>query len=177
MALKRHRSLAALTFLAAYPLAIFVATAGAEDRKFVVFLADPSKDHLNGTLVLPKRTDIWDAYFDKVKNGQDGNIRIDSFAEWWEEVSYGDVTVSANDQSGIVSLPVAGSGAGLVSGAGVVSANMISNTITSYIDASTVDTEGGLDVAGGAWAADPDGAGRGPGPDGPEHRGAAGDYE
>ncbi|MCH7870811.1 MAG: hypothetical protein IID33_03840, partial [Planctomycetes bacterium] len=104
MALKRHRSLAALTFLAAYPLAIFVATAGAEDRKFVLFLADPSKDHEGSTLQLPKRTDIWDAYFDKVKNGQDDGIRVDSFAEWWEEVSYGDVTVSG-EVFGWVSVP------------------------------------------------------------------------
>jgi PKD repeat protein len=101
---RSSRALALTIFLAAYPLAIFLASANAEDRKFVVFLADPSKDHPGSTLDLPKRTDIWDAYFDKTKNGQNGTTRIDSFAEWWEEVSYGDVTVSG-EVFGWVSVP------------------------------------------------------------------------
>lgn len=81
-----------LVVLAALPFAAAALTASAENRKFVVFLADLSKDHPGSTVPLPNRTDITDEYFDKVKNGQNG-IWVQSFAEWWEEVSYGDVTV------------------------------------------------------------------------------------
>ncbi len=90
--------------LVAAPLAALVATANAEDRKFVVFLADPAKDHPGAALPLPNRNTIYDHYFDKVKNGQNGGVRIDSHAEWWEEVSYGDVTVSG-EVFGWVSVP------------------------------------------------------------------------
>lgn len=84
------------SILAAFPCAWLVSTAHAEERKFVVILADPSKDHPNGGVALPNRADVNDFYFDKAKNGQNGGPRIDSFAEWWEEVSYGNVTVSGN---------------------------------------------------------------------------------
>lgn len=95
------RSILAMT-LVATPLAVIMSTARAEERKFVVFLADLPKEHFGTALQLPKRTDVRDAYFDKVKNSGPG--RIDSFAEWWDEVSYGDVTVSG-EAVGWVSLP------------------------------------------------------------------------
>lgn len=93
-----------VALLAVWPLAWFAASARGEPRKFVVILADPSKDHMGSTLTLPNRMSVWDSYFDKVKNGQNGSPRVDSFAEWWEEVSYGDVTVNG-DVYGWFSLP------------------------------------------------------------------------
>lgn len=92
------------SLLAAVPCAWLVSTAHAEERKFVVILADPPKDHPGAAVPLPNRSEVNDYYFDKTKNGQNGGPRIDSFAEWWEEVSYGNVTVSGNTY-GWVSLP------------------------------------------------------------------------
>lgn len=89
----------------------FATTASAEERKLAVLLAYPIKQDNGaaGQQGLPNANDIFDAYFDKVKNGRinadnpDG-ARVDSHAEWWEEVSYGDVTVSGN-VFGWVNLP------------------------------------------------------------------------
>src|SRR5262249_23101847 len=93
-----------LTLVAVFPVAWFVSNAGAEERKFVVLLADLTRDKPGpGTgpnAVIPGGLANVDAvrlaYFDKFFNGQPGRARVDSFAEWWEEVSYGDVTVAGD---------------------------------------------------------------------------------
>lgn len=85
------------TLLLAWPLALLTPTSTAEERKFVVLLIDFPKDGAHpGTF--PNPDEVWDCYFDKSKNAEAGQPgpRFDSFAEWWEEVSYGDVTVSGN---------------------------------------------------------------------------------
>lgn len=85
------------SLLAVVPLTWLATPGQAEERKFVVMLADLPKDE-PGQRELPNPADIWDAYFDKTKNAEPGQPgdRVDSFAEWWEEVSYGDVTVTGN---------------------------------------------------------------------------------
>ena len=95
-----------LFLLAALPVIWCTAPARAEHRKFLVILADPPKDHAGSSLTLPNRADVWDAYFDTTKNSTnpDTGARVESFAEWWEQVSYGDVTVSG-DVYGWFSLP------------------------------------------------------------------------
>src|ERR1051326_2823291 len=93
-----------LTLAAIVPAAFFTSTANAEARKFVVLLTDLPKDHPGVALTLPNVNEVYDAYFDHFKNGQTGVPRVDSFAEWWEEVSYGIVTVSG-DVFGWTSLP------------------------------------------------------------------------
>ncbi|MCG3127498.1 MAG: hypothetical protein CHACPFDD_02358 [Phycisphaerae bacterium] len=118
------RAYFATLFVAAFPLAISLSTASAENRKFVVFLADLPKEAPDA--FLPLRTDIWDAYFDKVKNGQPGQPRIDSFAEWWEEVSYGDVTVDG-EVGGWVSMPWPSHPPGLTGG-------LFSNDVIPHVD-------------------------------------------
>ncbi|QOJ13566.1 MAG: PKD domain-containing protein [Planctomycetia bacterium] len=92
-----------LTLAAVFPTAWFVSSAAAEERKFVIILADLPKDE-PGPRQLPNRVQVYDAYFDQVKDGQGGTLRVDSFAEWWEEVSYGNVTVSG-DVYGWVQMP------------------------------------------------------------------------
>lgn len=83
------------TFLAIFPATWFAATASAEERKLAVLLAYPVKQAPG--LTLPNADSIRDAYFDTVKNGPEASApRVDSHAEWWEEISYGDVTVSGN---------------------------------------------------------------------------------
>ncbi|MFH1748405.1 MAG: PKD domain-containing protein [Planctomycetota bacterium] len=89
--------------MAVWPLAYLASTTGAEERKFVVLLADIPKDR-GGPATLPNRNDVWDQYFDKYKNGVGNAPLVMSFAEWWEECSYGDVTVSG-DVYGWISLP------------------------------------------------------------------------
>jgi len=86
-------------------LAVWVATASADQRKFVVMLAVPSKSVPGGepaSLQLPNPNDVWDHYFDTVKNS--GATRVDSFAEYWNEISYGNVSVSG-DVFGWVEVP------------------------------------------------------------------------
>lgn len=106
-----------VTLLAAIPAAMWTTTtARAEPRKLAVLLAYPIKQdngaagqrpgQLDG---LPNANDVYDAYFDLVKDGQPGpgglpGPRVDSHAEWWEEISYGDVTVTGN-VFGWVNLP------------------------------------------------------------------------
>ena len=72
----------------------------AETRKFVVMLAVPGKsvDGGVGGLVLPNPNDVYDQYLDHDKEN------VASFAEWWEEVSYQNVTV-IGDVYGWVELP------------------------------------------------------------------------
>ncbi len=90
------------TLLAIVPGA-WLASANAEERKLVVLLANIPKERRDNS-PLPNPAEIWDQYFDKFKNGQNGGPRVDSHAEWWEEISYGDVTVSG-DVFGWVNLP------------------------------------------------------------------------
>ncbi|MGE0479100.1 MAG: PKD domain-containing protein [Phycisphaerae bacterium] len=95
-----------LCTLAAIVAAGLAPSAQAEARKFCLMLADLPKERAGPPGVLPNRNDVYDRYFDKVKNAWPENtgVRVDSFAEWWEEVSYGDVTVSG-DVFGWFSLP------------------------------------------------------------------------
>jgi PKD repeat protein len=92
-----------LTLAGILPSAWFVTEASAEARKFVVLLSNVPKTR-TGNEPLQNVGVIWDAYFDKEKNGQNGGPRVDSHAEWWEEISYGIVTVSG-DVYGWVDLP------------------------------------------------------------------------
>ena len=71
-----------------------------EERKFVVMLAVPTKtvDGDISDLNLPNPNDIWDEYFDRTKPG------VASFAEYWHEISYGNVSVSG-DVFGWVEVP------------------------------------------------------------------------
>lgn len=98
----RNTALRVSTLVALLVAGWMSSTSQAELRKFVVFLADLPKERGGPPPQLPKRTDIYDAYFDLVKNGPQG--RVDSHAEWWQEISYGEVTVSG-DVLGWFSLP------------------------------------------------------------------------
>lgn len=72
-------------------------TRGAE-RRFLVILANSPKQFPGGTTV-PNRSTINRQYFDLVA-GND----VDSFAEYWEEISYGDVTITG-ETHGWLDLP------------------------------------------------------------------------
>jgi hypothetical protein len=78
----------------------FVGGAAAEERKFLVMLAVPTKSVEGGlgTLELPNPNNVYDEYFDRYKNN------VHSFAEYWREISYGNVNVSG-DTYGWVELP------------------------------------------------------------------------
>lgn len=74
---------------------LFVATqAVAEERKFTVMMVVPPKSvsgaYPPASVTGVDRGDIFDQYFD------DFNPNIDSFAEYWKEISYGQVTVTGN---------------------------------------------------------------------------------
>ena len=68
-----------------------------EERKFVVTLATSPKSQPNATLVNPQT--IRQEYFDRTPNNG-----IFSFAEYWSEISYGDITITG-DVFGWVTLP------------------------------------------------------------------------
>ncbi len=79
--------------------------ASAELRKFAVMLAHSPKSQLDGTGQpglpiggLHSVEDIRKQYFDRL------DPELDSFAEYWEEISYGDVTITG-DALGWVTLP------------------------------------------------------------------------
>lgn len=62
-----------------------------EERKFAVMLAVPRKSMPGYPgAPLPNPNDIYDHYFDTTKPG------VDSFAEYWDEISYGNVHVTGN---------------------------------------------------------------------------------
>ncbi len=65
-----------------------VKTATAGERQFVVMLADSPKEGNAQTTDLINPEVVRKAYFDRI------DPAIDSFAEYWEEISYGDVTIS-----------------------------------------------------------------------------------
>ena len=77
----------------------FVGSASAQERKFSVMLAVPSKsvDDVQ-ELELANPNDVYDQYFDETKS------TVDSFAEYWKEISYGNVNVSG-DVFGWVEIP------------------------------------------------------------------------
>lgn len=82
-------------------VAACLATRGsAEVRKFIVMLAVPSKSAPAGpdALLLSNPNNVFDQYFDHDKEN------VASFAEWWEEISYKNVTV-AGDVFGWVEIP------------------------------------------------------------------------
>ncbi|MEW6199232.1 MAG: thrombospondin type 3 repeat-containing protein [Planctomycetota bacterium] len=68
--------------------------AAADERKFSLLLAVPTKSVTEPLpqfqARLPKREDIFAQYFDRTSPG------IDSFAEYWYEISYGQVNVSGD---------------------------------------------------------------------------------
>ncbi len=90
----RHPILFAGLFAAT--LACAAALVSAEERKFVVMLAVPIKS--GPTLPLPNPNDAFDQYFDQTKP------TIDSFAEYFNEISHGNVNVSG-DVYGWVEVP------------------------------------------------------------------------
>lgn len=79
-----------------------VLTAGdrsrADERRFCVMLAAPVKSFTGPVPQLPNPNDVWDQYFDRVKPN------VDSFAEYWREISYQNVNVSG-DVFGWVAVP------------------------------------------------------------------------
>ena len=93
-----------LLALAGVLLANLAHSAFGEERKFNVMLALPSKSVEGDVseLELPNSYDIWDQYFDENKDS--GEDRVDSFAEYWDEISYGNVSVSG-DVFGWVEIP------------------------------------------------------------------------
>ena len=99
----KTRCLAACTLALLICAGLWAPRASADDRKFTVMLAVPGKSVPGGagTLNLPNASTIWDHYFDRTKNGPDG---IDSFAEYWYEISYGTVSVTG-DTLGWVEVP------------------------------------------------------------------------
>jgi hypothetical protein len=97
--------------------AALVASARAEERKFSVLLGVPIKSFGGVVPDMPNPDDIWDYYFDQWKDGQPElpTPAIDSFAEYWYEISYGNVNVSG-DVLGWVEIPWPVAPAGPVSG-------------------------------------------------------------
>ena len=93
-----------LLALAGVLVANLAHSAFGEERKFNVMLALPSKSVEGDVseLELPNSYDIWDQYFDENKDS--GEDRVDSFAEYWDEISYGNVSVSG-DVFGWVEIP------------------------------------------------------------------------
>ena len=80
--------------------------ASGEERKFLVMLSFPSKsrptEQTDPPFSLPNSGDIYDQYFDRFKDT--GLFEVDSFAEYWLEISYGNVSVSG-DVIGWVEVP------------------------------------------------------------------------
>ncbi len=93
---------------AGFIVSMLAGPARAEERKFVVMLAHSPKaaalmpEDEENPIVLPNFADVWDAYFDRVKDT--GASEVDSFAEYWLEISYGNVSVSG-DAVGWVEVP------------------------------------------------------------------------
>lgn len=93
------RTAAMVALLGAATSLVMINHAVAEERKFVVMLANSPKQFAGAppTLVNPQL--VREQYFDKIAgNG------IDSLAEYWEEISYGDVTISG-DVTDWINLP------------------------------------------------------------------------
>ncbi|MCG3138407.1 MAG: hypothetical protein HJJLKODD_02271 [Phycisphaerae bacterium] len=106
---------AAQVLVFSLPLWLAVAESQAETRKFNVFLANPRAQWIpqdqpmgsdmssdaggqpaDGTM-MPNPGDIDKWYFDYTRNGVPPQARIDSFKEWWFEVSYGNVIIEGSD--------------------------------------------------------------------------------
>ncbi len=103
--LPRRRSIVALTLMAALIVAGYSETAHAQERKFVVMLANPIKSLRNAVgeneplPALPNPGGARDSYFDFRQKEF-----VDSFAEYFHEISYGQVNVSG-DVYGWVEVP------------------------------------------------------------------------
>ncbi len=91
-----------VTVLASLVAAWLATPAGGDERKFMVMLATSTKSSGGAPSQLPNPGNVWDAYFDQVKD--EGAQRVDSFAEYWDEISYGNVSVSG-DVAGWVRVP------------------------------------------------------------------------
>jgi len=94
---RTRRTLIALTAMAAVSLSFFAQRSEAQERKFVVMLANPIKSLRSATgdgeplPVLPNPQGARNHYFDFRQIDE-----IDSFAEYWHEISYGQVNVSGD---------------------------------------------------------------------------------
>lgn len=101
----RCRTIAALAVVAGFAIAGVTSTAQAQERKFVVMLANPIKSLRNAAgegqplPQLPNSNGARDHYFDFRQKDS-----IDSFAEYFHEISYGQVNVSG-DVYGWVEVP------------------------------------------------------------------------
>jgi hypothetical protein len=71
----------------------------AADRRFAVMLAYPAKTYVDREVEFAIPALVKAQYFDT-----DEDNDISSFAEWWDEISYGAVTVSG-DTFGWLNLP------------------------------------------------------------------------
>jgi len=95
----RRIGLKSIVFLLAAAAAATVAgRVHADERKFCVMLAAPVKSFNGPVGQLPNPNDVWDQYFDRVKPN------VNSFAEYWREISYQNVNVSG-DVFGWVAVP------------------------------------------------------------------------
>lgn len=82
-------------------------TAKAEERKFVIMLAVPVKEaaNRNDPALRPNRTSVYRQYFEPAyRIDPTADLTVQSFAQYWDEISYGNVTVSG-DVYGWVDIP------------------------------------------------------------------------
>lgn len=80
-------------------LAALAGSAFGAERRFLVILAKSPKQGQNENTPRPTRNEVDRAYFDRIANNS-----INSFAEYWEEISYGDVTITG-ETHGWIDLP------------------------------------------------------------------------
>ena len=116
-------------------LSMLLPGAVADERRFALLLAVPVKSVDGAPLELPNPDDIWAQYFDTV------NPDVDSFAEYWHEISYGRVNVSG-DVFGWVNVPWPIEPAG-VSGTNVLPYNDLnaSGTFDKFVGEEVVQTQ------------------------------------
>ncbi len=91
---RHNRRLSLLAVAILVLTGVIVRPALAAERKFFVMLAYSPKEHMNPELV--NFALINSAYFDTSPNN------IFSFAEWWKEVTYSDVTISGQTSGWVV---------------------------------------------------------------------------
>ena len=96
-------ALATVFIVSMLAVSMLASPARAEERKFVVMMAHSQKaisdweqdqDDPPDPFPLPNFAEVWDQYFDPP--GPTGRDDVWSFREYWDEISYGDVSVSGN---------------------------------------------------------------------------------
>ncbi|MCP4250683.1 MAG: hypothetical protein GY778_26885, partial [bacterium] len=86
-----RRSFGLATAICALVVGYLAPGAVGEERKFAVLLAVPRKQVPNPPVTnLPNPNDIYDQYFDLDKDD------VESFAEYWREISYGNVNITGH---------------------------------------------------------------------------------